>query len=378
VVEPVAQHVLDDLRDRLHRTRLPGAVDGIGWEQGTDRDYLRRLLDHWRDEYDWRACEGRLDAYDEQVIEVDGQRIHGLVARSPHEGALPLLLVHGWPGSITEFLDVFGPLTDPTAHGGDEADAFHVVAPSLPGFGLSGPTHERGWHPRRIAEACVELMSALDFDRFGAQGGDWGSVVTANVADLVPDRVAGLHLNFVTVSPPKDGQPLTEAEQAAFTALLEWRKTGAGYQDIQGTRPQSLGYGLEDSPAGLCGWIVEKLRAWSDPELWTDGDFEGSFSRDRVLDDVTMYWVTGTATSSCRIYWEMRQAGKAAIPQGFITVPTGVANFPAEITKMPRRWVEGRYDVVHWTEPPRGGHFAAMEVPDLFVDDVRQFFRLVR
>jgi len=377
-VEPAEQRVLDDLRDRLARTRLPNAIAGIGWEQGTDRDYLSGLLDHWRDEYDWRACEARFGELDEHAIDVDGQRVHAVVARSPHVDALPLLLVHGWPGSVTEFLDVFGPLTDPTAHGGDAADAFHVVAPSLPGFGFSGPTHERGWHPRRIAEACVELMSALEFDRFGAQGGDWGSIVTANVADLVPDRVAGLHLNFVTVSPPKDGPPLTDEEQAQLARVLEWRKDGAAYQEIQGTRPQSLGYGLEDSPAGLCAWIVEKLRAWSDPSLRTDGGGALSFSRDRILDNVTLYWVSGTATSSCRIYWEMRQAGKSAVPQGFVDVPTGVANFPAEITKLPRRWVEARYDVVHWTEPPRGGHFAAMEVPDVFVADVRQFFRLVR
>ncbi len=377
-MEPVAQDVLDDLRDRLSRTRLPNAIDGIGWEQGTDRDYLAGLLDHWRDDYDWRACEARLASHDEHVLEIDGQRIHAVVARSRHADAMPLLLVHGWPGSVTEFLDVLGPLTDPTAHGGDAADAFHVVAPSLPGFGFSGPTHERGWHPRRIAEACVELMSALDFERFGAQGGDWGSIVTANVADLAPGRVTGLHLNFVTVSPPKDGPPLSDDEQAQLARLVEWRKDGAGYQEIQGTRPQSLGFGLEDSPAGLCAWIVEKLRAWSDPSLWSDKDVESSLSRDRMLDNITLYWVTRTAASSCRIYWEMRQAGKRAIPQAFVSVPTGVASFPAEITKMPRRWVEGRYNLVHWTEPPRGGHFAAMEVPGLFVDDVRQFFRIVR
>lgn len=372
----VPEPVLVDLRERLTRTRLPNAIEGIGWEQGTDRDYLPTLLDHWRDEYDWRACEARLTAHREHVIEVDGQRIHALVAPSPHEDALPLLLVHGWPGSITEFLDVLGPLTDPPAHGGDAADAFHVVAPSLPGFGLSGPTHRRGWHPRRIAEACLRLMAELGFDRFGAQGGDWGSIVTANVADLAPDRVVGLHLNFVTVSPPKDGVPLTEQEQADLARIYAWRKDGAGYQEIQGTRPQTLGYALEDSPAGLCAWIVEKFRAWSD--LGPDGDLERVFTRDRLLDNITLYWVTGTGTSSCRIYWEMRQAGRSAVPQDVVRVPTGVANFPGEVTKLPRPWVERRYNVVHWTEPPRGGHFAAMEVPDLFVDDVRRFFRQVR
>jgi pimeloyl-ACP methyl ester carboxylesterase len=374
VPDPVSQGVLDDLRERLARTRLPGAIAGIGWEQGTERTYLAELLDHWRERYDWRSCEARFAAYDEHAIAVDGQRIHAIVARSPHADALPLLLVHGWPGSVAEFLDVLGPLTDPTAHGGAASDAFHVVAPSLPGFGFSGPTHERGWHPRRIAGAFVRLMADLGFDRYGAQGGDWGSIVTADVADLAPDRVAGLHLNFVTVPPPKDGPPLTDEEQARFAQLLEWRKEGAGYQEIQGTRPQTLGYGLEDSPAGLCAWIVEKFGAWSD----TDGDPERSFARDRLLDNITLYWVTGTATSSCRIYWEMRRAGRTAIPQSYVGVPTGVACYPAEITKMPRRWVEQRYNVVHWTDQPRGGHFAAMEVPEVFVDDVRAFFRLVR
>jgi microsomal epoxide hydrolase len=370
----VAPAVLDDLRDRLGRTRLPNAVEGIGWEQGTDLEHLVGLLEYWRDGYDWRRCEQELAALDEHSIDVDGQPIHALVARSPNPDALPLLLVHGWPGSVVEFLDAVGPLTDPAAHGVDDADAFHVVAPSLPGFGFSGPTRERGWHPRRIAAAFVELMTDLGFDRFGAQGGDWGSVVTANVADLAPERVAGLHLNFVTVPPPKDGPPLTDAEQADFARLLEWRKDGAGYQEIQGTRPQTLGYALQDSPAGLCAWIVEKFRAWSD----CGGDVERAFSRDRLLDNVTLYWVTGTAASSCRIYWEMRQAGRSATPQEFVDVPTGIANFPAEITKVPRAWVERRYRVVHWTELPRGGHFAAMEVPDLFVDDVRTFFRPLR
>ena len=372
--DPVAPAVVDDLRERLARTRLPNAIEGIGWGQGTERSYLADLLGYWRDGYDWRRCERELAAHDEHAIQVDGQRIHALVARSPNPDALPLMLVHGWPGSVVEFLDAVGPLTDPAAHGGDRADAFHVVAPSLPGFGFSGPTHERGWHPRRIAAAFVDLMTDLGFDRFGAQGGDWGSVVTANVADLVPERVAGLHLNFVTVPPPKDGPPLTDAEQAALARLVEWRTDGAGYQEIQGTRPQTLGYALEDSPAGLCAWIVEKFRAWSD----CDGEVEGSFSRDRLLDNITLYWVTGTAASSCRIYWEMRQAGRSAMPQERVEVPTGIANFAAEITKVPRAWVERRYRVVHWSEPPRGGHFAAMEVPDLFVDDVRTFFRHLR
>jgi pimeloyl-ACP methyl ester carboxylesterase len=371
----VPDDVLTDLTHRLRRTRFPNEIGGAGWEQGTDLSYLRDLVTYWLDEYDWRAHEKRLNTLPQYTTAIDGQRVHLINARSPEPNALPLLLVHGWPGSVIEFLDVLGPLTDPAAHGGRPEDAFHVVAPSLPGYAFSGPTTEPGWHPRRIAAAFVELMPGLGYDRYGAQGGDWGSVVTANVADLDPGHVAGLHLNFVVVPPPDgDDTPLSATEQRDLEAMRTWRKTGAGYQEIQGTRPQTLGYALEDSPAGLAAWIVEKFRAWSD----CDGDIERSFTKDQLLTNVMAYWVTGTATSSTRLYYEMRQAGRAAVPAGTIGVPTGIANYPAEITRMPRHWVEHRYNVVHWTEPPRGGHFAAMEVPDLFVDDVREFFRTVR
>jgi pimeloyl-ACP methyl ester carboxylesterase len=366
----VPEEVLDDLRRRLNRTRLPNAIEGIGWDQGTHRDYLEGLLHYWCDEYDWRVAESRLNELEHVATTIDGQRIHAIHARSPEPSALPLVITHGWPGSVVEFLDIIGPLNDPRAHGGDPADAFHVVCPSLPGYAFSGPTHERGWHPRRIAAAWAECMGSLGYERYGAQGGDWGSVVSSNLADLRPDSVVGLHLNFVTVRPPKDAPPLTSEEQAAFDRVGEWARTGAGYQEIQGTRPQTLGYGLEDSPAGLCAWIVEKFREWSD-------DF-GSFSNDQLLTNVMVYWITRTATSSARLYWEMRQARREAIPQARVDVPTGIANFPGEITRMPRAWVEHRYNVTHWTEPERGGHFAAMEVPGLFVDDVRTFFRTVR
>jgi microsomal epoxide hydrolase len=361
----VPDAVLADLHDRLARTRLPNAVAGIGWEQGTGRDLLVALLDHWRQRYDWRAHEARLNAVPQLVTEVDGQRIHLLHARSPHPGATPLLLSHGWPGSVVEFLDVLGPLTDPA----DPADAFHVVAPSLPGFGWSGPTHEPGWHPRRIAAAFAEVMDRLGYDRYLAQGGDWGSVISSNVADLHPDRVLGLHLNFVAVSAPADGPPPSTEELAALDAMKAWRRTGAGYQEIQGTRPQTLGYGLEDSPAGLAAWIVEKFREWSDADLLD------AFTLDQLLTNVMAYWVTGTATSSLRIYWEMRRAGAGAVPQRRIEVPTGVAEYPGEITRFPRAWVEPRYRVTRWSTPARGGHFAAMEAPDVFVDDLRGFRR---
>lgn len=371
----VSDEVLADLGERLRRTRFPNEIERSGWDAGTELAYLGDLIDYWYNEFDWRAEEDRLNGFEQTTTMVDGQRIHLIHARSAEPDALPLLLVHGWPGSVVEFLDVIGPLTDPRSHGGDPADAFHVIAPSLPGYTFSGPTNQPGWNPRRIAAAFVEIMAALGYERYGAQGGDWGSVVTSNVADLAPDHVAGLHLNFVIARQPAGGSgELTEDEQRSLAQLNEWRRTGIGYQEIQGTKPQSLGYGLEDSPAGLAAWIVEKFRAWSD----CGGDIESVFTKDRLLTNITAYWVTATATSSCRLYYETRQAGRAALAQDYIRVPTGIANFPGEVTRMPRAWVEAAYNVTHWTEQPRGGHFAAMEQPKLFVDDVRAFFRTVR
>lgn len=354
----VDQAVLDDLHRRLDNARLPNQVHGVGWEQGTERDFLVELLDHWRHRYDWRATEERLNGYVQLVTKVDGQRIHLLHVRSPTEDALPLLVTHGWPGSVMEFLDVLEPL---------RAD-FHLVVPSLPGFTFSGQTAERGWHPRRIAAALAEVLTRLGYDRYGLQGGDWGSLVSANLADLHPDRVAGLHLNMVTGTKPAEGGEITPDEAAALDRAREWRRTGTGYQDIQGTKPQSLGYALQDSPAGLAAWIVEKFREWS------DGDIREAFSFDRLLDNITAYWVTGTAASAGRIYWEMRQAGRDALPAGRVEVPTAIAMFPGELVYPPRSWVQAAYDVVRWTTPARGGHFAAMEAPAEYVDDVRSFF----
>jgi microsomal epoxide hydrolase len=350
---------LADLHDRLDRTRLPNQIDGIGWDQGTDRAVLEDLLRHWRDQYRWRSVEAELNGYEHVRATVDGQPIHALHARSRSPDALPLLLVHGWPGSVVEFLDALPALTE----------TFHVVAPSLPGYGFSGPTTAAGWHPRRIAGACTELMTALGYERYGTQGGDWGSIVAANVADLDAEHVVGLHLNFVIVPRPENAAAPTGEEQQALTRMAEWARDEVAYQQIQGTRPQTLGYALEDSPAGLCAWIIEKFRAWSGGD-----DALSTFSTDRLLDNITLYWVTGTATSSTRLYWEMRRAGRDALPQARIEVPTGIANYPAELTRMPRAWVEHRYHVTHWVDQPRGGHFAAMQVPDLFVEDLRSFF----
>jgi epoxide hydrolase len=355
---------LVDLRGRLAQTRWPNEAPAAPWEQGTPLGYLQELVDYWRHTYDWRVAEARLNARAQFLTEVDGQRIHFLHIPSPHPGALPLVLSHGWPGSIVEFLDVIDPLTDPP----DPADAFSLVVPSLPGYGFSGPTDSPGWTPRRIGAAFGTVMDRLGYERYGVQGGDWGSLISANMADLRPDRVAGLHLNFLNLPPPAGEQALSHDPAARFAA------TGSGYQQIQSTKPQTIGYLLDDSPAGLAGWIVEKFREWSD----CDGDPERSFSKDQLLTNIMVYWLTRTATSSARLYWENRQAGRASLPQAPVTVPTGVANFPGELGRSERAWAERRYNIVHWTYPEHGGHFAAMEVPDLFVEDVRTFFRLVR
>jgi microsomal epoxide hydrolase len=369
VIEPFVVDVPDatlaDLRDRLSRTRFPNEIDGIGWEQGTPLGALRDLVRYWRDEYDWRAHEARLNSYDNFVSDVDGQRIHFLHVQSPHPDATPLLLVHGWPGSIVEFLDAIEPLTDPP----DPADAFSLVVPSLPGYAFSAPTRDRGWNPRRIAAAFGTLMEELGYERYGVQGGDWGSIVVANLADLYPDRVVGLHLNLLMLPPAPGETPRPPSESGRRFAV-----SGSGYQQIQSTKPQTVGYGLEDSPAGLAAWIYEKFAEWSD----CGADPESVFTRDQLLTNIMLYWVNAAATSSARLYWEMREAGVRALPQRRVSVPTGVANFPNEIARCERAHAERRYDVVHWTEHERGGHFAAMEQPAAFVEDVRTFFRAVR
>ena len=366
--------VLDDLRDRLARTRFPDQLDGTGWEYGIPIDYLRELVTYWATSYDWRAEEAKLNAFAHFRTRIDGQAIHFIHERSEHDDALPLLITHGWPGSVVEFLDVIPRLTTPETYGGEPTDAFHVIAPSLPGYGFSEPTRTRGWEPWRVARAFVELTRELGYERYGAQGGDWGAQVATRIGALDVEHCAAIHLNMQIVEPPEDSAPLTDDDQQALSALRRFQREESGYALEQGTKPQTLGVGLNDSPAGLLAWIVEKFRGWSD----CDGDVERVFSRDQMITNVMVYWLTQTITSSARLYWEHQHVSADHGPPDFVSVPTGVARYPKEVLRFPRPWVERRYNVTHWAEMPRGGHFAAMEQPGLFVDDLRRFFRTVR
>ena len=366
--------VLDDLRRRLAHARFPDRIDGTGWEYGVAVDALRDLVAYWGDGYDWRAEEARLNQLAHFRTRIDGQSIHFVHARSPHAGAMPLLLVHGWPGSIVEFLEVIPRLADPERHGGTAADAFHVVAPSLPGYGFSEPTRTRGWDVRRIAHAFVELMGRLGYPRYGAQGGDWGAQITTRMAALDARHCAGLHLNMPLGSRPEEPVALSDADRADLADLARFQAEESGYALQQSTKPQTVGVALNDSPAGLLGWIVEKFRTWSD----CDGDPVRLFGRDRLLTNVMLYWVTGTSASAARLYRECRHGGLWDQPPDHVAVPTGVARFPKEVLRYPRAWVERQYNVTRWTDMPRGGHFAAMEQPERFVDDVRAFFRTLR
>jgi pimeloyl-ACP methyl ester carboxylesterase len=363
--------VLEDLRGRLTRTRFPDQIEGTGWEYGIPIAYLRELVEYWRDTFDWRAQEARLNALAHFRTRIDGQSIHFVHARSAHADALPLLITHGWPGSVVEFLDVIPRLTDPQAHGGRAADAFHVVAPSLPGYGFSEPPRTRGWDVPRVARAFTELMARLGYARYGAQGGDWGAQVTTRIGALDPEHCVGLHLNMAIGRPPENAAPLSEEEQADLAAMQDFMREESGYANEQGTKPQTLGVGLNDSPAGLLAWIVEKFRTWSD----CDGHPESCFTREQLITNVMLYWATQTIASSARLYWETRHSGA---PPPYVGVPTGVARYPKEPLRWPRSWVEGQYNVTHWVAMPRGGHFAAMEQPELFVEDVQTFFRTVR
>jgi pimeloyl-ACP methyl ester carboxylesterase len=363
---------LDDLRARLARTRWPDQLDGTGWDYGIPLAYVRDLAGYWAAGYDWRAHERRLNGYPQFTTVIDGQRVHFLHVRSPEPHAVPLIMTHGWPGSVVEFTKVIGPLTDPRSHGGDPADAFHLVLPSIPGYGFSGPTSEPGWNVARIALAWDELMTRLGYERYGAQGGDWGSAISRELGVSVPGHVIGVHLNMLIPSGSLDDPDLTDVEKRRLDRSRQFRATGMGYGAIQSTRPQTLAYALTDSPAGQLAWIVDKFRDW------TDGDLpEDAVDRDQMLTNVTLYWLTATAGSSARLYLEAARSGTWG-PPAQSTVPTGVAVFPCEIAPPIRRFAEQSNNIVHWSEFGHGGHFAAMEEPDLLIGDIRAFFRQLR
>ena len=373
----IPQADLDDLRDRLVRTRWPEEIPGVGWSRGAPLGYLKELAGYWLTKYDWRKHEAMLNGYSQFITEIDGMQVHFLHVRSPESGALPLILTHGWPGSIVEFQRVIGPLTDPRAHGGDSADAFHLVIPSLPGFGLSGPTHETGWSSDRTAKAWAELMRRLGYERFGAQGGDLGAFVSPELGRIAPDHVVGVHVNaatfgFIPFGPvdPGDLATFTESEKARLERLNRFMSDGNGYFQIQATRPQTVGYGLTDSPVGQLAWIVEKFKEWSHA---VDVP-EDAIDRDLMLTNVMLYWLTGTAASSAHMYYENMHANSWGKQPG--NTPTGVAVFAEDIAI--RRYAEYGNNIVHWSEFESGGHFAAMDAPDLFTKDVRNFFRGLR
>jgi pimeloyl-ACP methyl ester carboxylesterase len=381
----VPQADLDDLRDRLARTRWPRELPGVGWERGTPVGYLRELAEYWRDEFDWRAQEARLNKFPQFTTEIDGQEIHFLHVRSPEPDALPLLISHGWPSSVVEFEKIIGPLTDPRAHGGDPRDAFHLVIPSLPGFGFSPPVTETGWGLPRTVAAYAELMRRLGYERYGTQGGDVGAGIAGMLAGMAPGAVVGIHMNGPTNfgSVPKDLE-LTEREQERARRAAEFEAKGTGYLKLQSNQPSTIGVALNDSPVGQLAWIVEKFQAWTDPAKPLPED---AVDRDQLLTSITATWFFGAGAASAQFIYESMNAdfgwsapgeGEAEVPEQTWegpVVPTAVAVFAADHSI---RALIDSGNITRWTEYDSGGHFAAMEVPDLLVGDVRAFFADLR
>jgi pimeloyl-ACP methyl ester carboxylesterase len=378
---------LEALRDRIAETRWPHRELVDDRSQGVQSATIQRLADYWASEYDWRQCEARLNALPQVMTEIDGVDIHFIHVRSEHPDALPLIMTHGWPGSVIELLEVVGPLTDPTAHGGTADDAFHLVLPSLPGYGFSGEPSEIGWDPGRTARAWAELMQRLGYTRYVAQGGDVGASVTDAMARQAPDGLAGIHTNLLVTGLGMNRDPQAAAspdERAALEALATFRTTGFGYFLEQATRPQTIGYSLLDSPVGLAAWILdhdtdsyEKITS-----AFVDGQPAGQLTRDRIVDNITLYWLTGTGASAARAYWESGRAAEAQAagqPPPEASVPAGFTVFPDEIFQAPRSWVEESYpNLTYFHEADRGGHFAAWEEPDVFAQEIRDAFRPLR
>ncbi len=372
----IEQSELDDLKQRLARTRWPEQEAVNDWSQGIPLAYTRELAEYWANEYDWRRWESKLNSWPGFMTEIDGIDIHFLHIRSPHEDALPLVMTHGWPGSIVEFHKIIDPLTNPTAHGGKAEDAFHLVLPSLPGYGFSGKPTSNGTGVDKIGEMWGQLMARLGYDRYVAQGGDWGAMVTQAIGQSQTEHCAGIHINMPIVAPDADTMnDLTEQELAALDSIGEYDKWDSGYSKQQGTRPQTLGYGLADSPVGQMAWVVEKFWSWMDCGEGEEQHPENILSKDELLDNVMMYWLTNSAASSARLYWE----SFANVNMDPIDMPVGCSIFPKEIFRTSRRWAEKRFsNIIYWNDMDKGGHFAAFEQPVAFVDEVRGGFRSLR
>lgn len=367
----VPDEQLSDLRDRINLTRWPERECVDDWNQGIPLAYTKEVAEYWSTEYDWRRSEQQLNRFDHFTTEINELDIHFIHQRSPHPDAFPLIITHGWPGSIVEFHKVIEPLTDPTSYGGKAEDAFHVVCPSLPGYGFSGKPMTTGWGVEKIAETWDELMVRLGYETYGAQGGDWGAAVTTQIGRNV-GHCAAIHVNMPIGRPtPEALEDPTEEEVSALERLTYYQEWDSGYSKQQSTRPQTLGYGLVDSPVAQMAWIIEKFWSWMD----CDGHPENTLTRDELLDNVMLYWVTASGASSARLYWE--SFGSFGGGER-VEIPTGVASFPKEIIRSPRRWCEQSYNVTHWNTMAKGGHFGAFEQPELFVNDLRTFFATIR
>jgi microsomal epoxide hydrolase len=368
----VSDAVLTDLKDRLARTRFPDEVEGAGWDYGTNLAYLRELVTYWRTTFNWREQERKLNQLPQFTTNIDGVNLHFVHKKSSRADATPLLFIHGWPGSFMEVTKIIGPLTEPTAHGGRAEDAFHVVAVSLPGYGFSSKPRQPGYNNRRFAAMFAQLMARLGYTRYGVQGGDWGAIILRQMGLVDPTHQIGLHSNMCTAGAPPGPNPnegISPEELKQTEAARARTANETGYSQLQGTKPQTLGYSLNDSPAGLAAWIVEKFRTWSD----SGGNVEKHFTKDELLTNITIYWVTETGPSSVRLYYENRRDSGL---QGRVEVPFACARFPQELfAAAPRLWIERAYNLQQYTEMPRGGHFAALEEPELLVEDIRKFFR---
>ena len=374
----IQQEQLDDLENRLKLTRWPEKETVEDWSQGIPLSYMREICDYWLNQYDWRRCEKLLNQYPQFTTDIDGLDIHFLHIRSPHENAMPMVMTHGWPGSIVEFLKVVEPLVDPTKHGGLEEDAFHLVLPSLPGFGFSGKPTEPGWGADKTARAWEELMARLGYEHYVAQGGDWGAGVAISIARNKTEQCLAIHLNSVVVPPDPDTMDsLTEFEQQALADAAKYQDSESGYAIQQASRPQTLGYGLVDSPIAQAAWIIEKFYAWTDCGEGADRHPESIFSKDELLDNVMLYWLNAAGASSGRIYWESFKDMTG--PGQPIDTPVGCSNYPQEIFRSSRRWVEKQYtNILYWNELDKGGHFAAFEQPQIFVSELRNCFKALR